>query len=75
MNNHQGRQLDRSIERIRADNLPAHYGFDTGLGHDLVAVVAGLALPYSSGAVVIAMVVTVCENLPTKFSAIVRARS
>ncbi|MFJ9968880.1 transposase [Streptomyces avermitilis] len=36
---------------MQADDLPALHGFVTGLGQDLDAVVAGLSLHYSSGAV------------------------
>ncbi|MFE7318529.1 transposase [Streptomyces sp. NPDC057555] len=35
----------------RADDLPALHTFVNGLGQDLGAVVAGLSLRYSSGAV------------------------
>ncbi|WNZ10294.1 ISL3 family transposase [Streptomyces sp. 11x1] len=51
MNNRQGKQLDQWIECVQADDLPALHAFVTGLGQDLDAVVAGLSLPYSSGAV------------------------
>lgn len=51
MNNRQGRHLDRWVEAVRADDLPALQGFVNGLGQDLDAVVAGLSLRYSSGAV------------------------
>ncbi|MFD4264137.1 ISL3 family transposase [Streptomyces sp. NPDC058534] len=51
MNNRQGRQLGQWIERVQADDLPALHGFVNGLGQDLDAVVAGLSLRYSSGAV------------------------
>ncbi|WP_405526898.1 transposase [Streptomyces canus] len=51
MNNRQGQQLDQWTERVQADALPALHTFVTGLGQDLDAVVAGLSLPYSSGAV------------------------
>ncbi|MDL5205321.1 transposase [Streptomyces sp. ALI-76-A] len=49
--NRQGQQLDQWIERVQADDLSALHAFVTGLGQDLDAVVAGLSLPYSSGAV------------------------
>lgn len=51
MNNRQGRHLDQWIDAVQADDLPALHGFATGLGQDLDAVVAGLSLRYSSGAV------------------------
>lgn len=51
MNNRQGQQLDQGIERVQADGLPALHAFVTGLGQDFDAVVAGLSLPYGSGAV------------------------
>jgi hypothetical protein len=51
MNNRQGRDLDQWITGVQADDLPALHAFVTGLGQDLDAVVAGLSLPYSSGAV------------------------
>ena len=42
----------QSVDRgVQADDLPALHGFVTGLGQDLDAVVAGLSLRYSSGAV------------------------
>ncbi|WP_405753190.1 transposase [Streptomyces sp. NBC_00012] len=51
MNNRQGRQLGQWIEHVQADELPALHTFVNGLGQDLDAVVAGLSLRYSSGAV------------------------
>ncbi|MFF7266765.1 transposase [Streptomyces sp. NPDC008159] len=51
MNNRQGRKLDQWITRVQADDLPTLHTFVTGLGQDLDAVVAGLSLRYSSGAV------------------------
>ncbi|MFF2410782.1 transposase [Streptomyces sp. NPDC058092] len=51
MNNRQGRHLGQWIERVQVDDLPALHGFVNGLGQDLDAVVAGLSLRYSSGAV------------------------
>ncbi|MFE4756541.1 transposase [Streptomyces sp. NPDC056704] len=36
---------------VQADNLPPLHTFVTGFGQDLDAVVAGLSLRYSSGAV------------------------
>ncbi|WP_336246786.1 ISL3 family transposase [Streptomyces cupreus] len=51
MNNRQGQDLDQWIERVQADDLPSLHGFVNGLGQDRAAVVAGLSLSYSSGAV------------------------
>ncbi|MFE7650499.1 transposase [Streptomyces phaeoluteigriseus] len=51
MNDRRGRDLSQWTERVQADDLPALRGFVTGLGQDFDAVVAGLSLPYSSGAV------------------------
>ncbi|MFJ8026821.1 transposase [Streptomyces sp. NPDC096311] len=52
MNDRQGKHLDQWITQIQADDdLPALHTFVTGLGQDLDAVVAGLSLRYSSGAV------------------------
>ncbi|WP_329303912.1 ISL3 family transposase [Streptomyces sp. NBC_00659] len=51
MNNRQGRDLNQWIPSVQADDLPALHTFVTGLGQDLDAVVAGLSLCYSSGAV------------------------
>ncbi|WP_371666483.1 ISL3 family transposase [Streptomyces sp. NBC_00289] len=51
MNNRQGRDLNKWITSVRAEDLPALHTFVTGLGQDLDAVVAGLSLRYSSGAV------------------------
>lgn len=51
MNDRQGKQLDQWIAHVQADDLPALHTFVTGLGQDLDAVVAGLSLRYSSGAV------------------------
>ncbi|GAA3840550.1 transposase [Streptomyces chiangmaiensis] len=51
MNNRQGRDLGQWIERVQADDLPVLHGFVNGLGQDIEAVVAGLSLRYSSGAV------------------------
>lgn len=48
MNGRQGRHLDQWITKIQASARIAHV---TGLGQDLDAVVAGLGLRYSSGAV------------------------
>ncbi|WP_031487778.1 ISL3 family transposase [Streptomyces bicolor] len=51
MNSRRGRDLGQWIERVQADDLPVLHGFVNGLGQDLDAVVAGLSLRYSSGAV------------------------
>ncbi|MFJ8637436.1 transposase [Streptomyces sp. NPDC093568] len=51
MSNRKGRDLDQWITGVQADDLPALHTFVTGLGQDLDAVVAGLSLRYSSGAV------------------------
>lgn len=51
MNNRQGRDLGQWITGVQADDLPALHTFVTGLGQDLDAIVAGLSLRYSSGAV------------------------
>ncbi|MFJ1990863.1 transposase [Streptomyces asiaticus] len=51
MNNRQGRHLGTWIARVQDDDLPALHTFTTGLSQDLGAVVAGLSLRYSSGAV------------------------
>jgi transposase len=51
MNNRQGQHLDQWIMSVKAGDLPALHTFVTGLGQDLDAVVAGLSLRYSSGAV------------------------
>ncbi|MFJ9381134.1 hypothetical protein [Streptomyces sp. NPDC101455] len=50
MNDRRGRDLGQCMECVQADDVPALYGFVTGLGQDLDAVVAGLSLRYSSGA-------------------------
>jgi transposase len=39
------------IARVEADHLPDLHSFTAGLKRDLAAVVNGLTLPYSSGAV------------------------
>ncbi|MEU5348115.1 ISL3 family transposase [Streptomyces sp. NPDC020766] len=51
MNNRQGRHLGQWIDRVQSDDLPALHSFVNGLGQDLDAVVAGLSLRFSSGAV------------------------
>ncbi|WP_329310077.1 transposase [Streptomyces sp. NBC_01262] len=51
MNNRHGHQLKDWIEQVRADSIPTLHTFTAGLGQDLDAVIAGLSLRYSSGAV------------------------
>lgn len=51
MNERRGRELKDWIERVQQDQIPALHTFATGLLQDLDAVVAGLSLRYSSGAV------------------------
>ncbi|MEU9247898.1 ISL3 family transposase [Streptomyces sp. NPDC048385] len=51
MNDRQGKHLDQWITQVQDDDLPALHTFVTGLGQDLDAVIAGLSLRYSSGAV------------------------
>ncbi|MFE3205594.1 transposase [Embleya sp. NPDC059237] len=51
MNNRHGHQLKDWIAQVQADSIPALHTFTTGLGQDRDAVIAGLSLPYSSGAV------------------------
>ncbi|MFE3854382.1 ISL3 family transposase [Streptomyces griseorubiginosus] len=51
MNDRRGQDLGQWMEGVQADDVPALHGFVNGLGQDLDAVVAGLSLPYSSGAV------------------------
>ncbi|MCW2915357.1 MAG: family transposase [Actinomycetia bacterium] len=51
MTERQGHHLDQWITDVRADQLPALHTFANGLQHDHDAVLAGLTLPYSSGAV------------------------
>ncbi|GAA3264005.1 hypothetical protein [Nonomuraea helvata] len=46
-----GERLDAWIATIRADDLPYLHTFANGLERDHAAVLNGLALPYSSGAV------------------------
>ena len=46
-----GEQVDRWIEQVRADDLPQLHSFAAGLQRDHAAVVNGLTLPHSSGAV------------------------
>ncbi|MCU7821118.1 ISL3 family transposase [Kitasatospora sp. DSM 101779] len=51
MNDRRGRELKDWITRVQQDQVPALRSFATGLLQDLDAVVAGLTLRYSSGAV------------------------
>ena len=46
-----GQRLHQWITRVEADQLPDLHSFTAGLKRDLEAVVNGLTLPYSSGAV------------------------
>ena len=46
-----GERLHEWIARVEADRLPDLHSFTAGLKRDLAAVVNGLTLPYSSGAV------------------------
>ena len=46
-----GEQLDRWVEQVRADDPPPLHSFTAGLQRDHAAVVNGLTLPHSSGAV------------------------
>jgi transposase len=51
MTERQGHRLDQWLTDVRADPLPALHSFANGLQRDHDAVLAGLTLPYSSGAV------------------------
>lgn len=51
MNNRRGHQLKDWIIRVQQDQVPALQSFATGLLQELDAVVTGLTLRYSSGAV------------------------
>ncbi len=51
MNDRQGCGLGQWMAKVKGDDLPALHTFVTGLRQDLEAVVAGLSLSYSSGAV------------------------
>jgi transposase len=46
-----GDQLEDWMRRVEADDLPALHSFLTGIKRDQDAVVAGLTLPWRSGAV------------------------
>jgi len=51
MSGRHGDRLDGWITTVEGDELPALRSFAAGLKRDLAAVVSGLTLPYSSGAV------------------------
>lgn len=51
MTGRHGDRLDTWIAAVRADDLPALHTFANGLERDHTAVLAGLTLPHSSGAV------------------------
>jgi hypothetical protein len=51
MTGRQGHRLDEWITSVRAGPLPALHSFAAGLERDHAAVLAGLTLSYSSGAV------------------------
>jgi transposase len=51
MHKHRGDRLLDWMRRIDADDLPALHSLVTGLRRDLAAVIAGLSLPWNSGAV------------------------
>lgn len=51
MNNRRGKHLNEWIARVQDTDLPAPHTFLAGLRQDFNAVVAGLSLRYSSGAV------------------------
>lgn len=51
MNDRLSQDLGQWMDGVQADDVPALHGFVNGLGQDLDAVVAGLSLRYSSGAV------------------------
>jgi transposase len=51
MTGHHGERLDTWIAQVEADDLPDVRRFTTGLRRDYAAVLAGLTLPHSSGAV------------------------
>jgi transposase len=51
MTGRHGEHLDRWIEQVRADDLPPLHSFAAGLQRDHAAVVNGMTLPHSSGAV------------------------
>jgi transposase len=51
MTNLRGEHLDTWIDQVRADDLPQLHSFAAGLQRDRTAVINGLTLPHSSGAV------------------------
>jgi transposase len=51
MHTHHGDQLPDWMHRVEADHLPALHSLVTGLHRDLAAVIAGLTMTWSSGAV------------------------
>jgi transposase len=51
MTGRHGERLDAWIAAVRADGLPHLHTFANGLERDHTAVLNGLTLPYSSGAV------------------------
>jgi transposase len=51
MTERQGHRLDAWIDAVRADDLPHLHSFANGLERDHAAVLNGLTLPNSSGAV------------------------
>jgi transposase len=51
MSGRHGDRLDAWIAKVEGDELPQLRSFAAGLKRDLAAVVSGLRLPYSSGAV------------------------
>jgi transposase len=51
MTNLHGEHLDDWIDNVRADDLPQLHSFAAGLQRDRTAVINGLTLPHSSGAV------------------------
>lgn len=51
MTNLRGEHLDTWIDQVRADDLPQLHSFAAGLHRDRTAVINGLTLPHSSGAV------------------------
>lgn len=51
MSNLRDNRLDGWIAAVEADDLPGLRSFATGLRRDHQAVINGLSLPYSSGAV------------------------
>ncbi|MDH6115360.1 transposase [Kitasatospora sp. MAP12-15] len=51
MNNRRGHELRDWVAQVQADSIAALHTFTAGLDQDLDAVIAGLSLSYSSGAV------------------------